>query len=102
MRTSHTSNLPGALSIDISPLPMGDTQIRHMEIPSTSPVVPLVVSSPQQLEVMSNVEELVPIANVDQERKNDDHGQGHGRRCGMRYGRREHERVHTSIIEPMV
>ena len=53
---------------------MEDTYIRHVEVPSTPPAVPLVASSPQPLEAMSNVEKLVPIANVDKERQNDDHG----------------------------
>ena len=78
MRTSHTYDLPGAPSTDISPLPMEDTHIRHVEVPSTSSVVPLVTSSPQPLEAMSNAEESVPIANVDQERQDDDQGRGHG------------------------
>ena len=72
MRTSHTYDLPGAPLTEISLLPMEDTHIRHVEVPSTPLVVPLVASSSQPLEAMSNAKELVPIANVDQERQDDD------------------------------
>ena len=102
MRTSHTSDLLGAPSTNISPLSMEDTHIKHVEVPFTSPGVPLVTSSPQPLEAMSNAKESVSIANVNKGRQNDDHGRGHGRRCGRRYGHCEHERVHASPIEPMV
>ena len=57
MRTSHTYDLPGAPSIGISLLPMEDTHIRHVEDPSSPLAVPLIVSFPQLLEAMSNVEE---------------------------------------------
>ena len=57
MRTSHTYAIPGAPSIDISLLPMEDTHIRHVEVPSSPPAVPLIVSLPQLLEAMSNAEE---------------------------------------------
>ena len=102
MRTSHTSDLLGAPLADISPLPMKDSHITLVEVPSTPLTVPLVASSPQPLEAMSNDEESVPIVNVDQERQDDDHGRGCGRRCGRRHGRREHEKVHSSPIELMV
>ena len=65
MRTSHTSDLPVALLADISPLPMEDSHITLVEVPSTLLAVPLVASSPQPLEVMSNDEESVPTVNVD-------------------------------------
>ena len=51
MRISHTSDLPGAPLADISPLPIEDTHITSVEVPSTPLVVPLVASSPQPLEV---------------------------------------------------
>ena len=57
MRTSHTSDLPGVPSVDISLLPMEDTHITHVEVPSTPPKVPLVALSPQPLEAMPNAEE---------------------------------------------
>ena len=91
------SNFPGAPLADISPLPMEDSHITLVEVPSTPLTVPLVTSSPQPLEAMSNVEESVPTVNVDQERQDDDHGRGRDRRCGRR-----HEKVHSSPIEPMV
>ena len=102
MRTSHTSDFPSAPLVNISRLPMDDTHITHVEVPSTPLVVPLIASSPQPLEAMSNDEESTPTTNVDQERQDDDHGRGRGRRCGRRHGRQEHERVHASPIEPMV
>ena len=95
-------DLPSAPLADISPLPIEDTHITPVEVPSRPLAVPLVASSPQPLEAISNDEESVPTVNVDQERKDDDHGQGCGRRCGRRHGHQEHERVHTSPIEPMV
>ena len=64
MRNSHISDLPCAPSTDISLLPMEDIHIRHMKVSSTPPVVPLIASSPQPLEAMSNADESVPIANV--------------------------------------
>ena len=69
MRTSHTSDLPSAPLVEISPLPMEDSHITLVEVPSTPLIVPLVASSPQPLEAMSNDEESVPIVNVDQERQ---------------------------------
>ena len=68
MRTSHTSNLPGTPLADISPLPMEDSHITLVEVPSTPLTVPLVASSPQPLEAMSNDEEFIPTFNVNQER----------------------------------
>ena len=103
MRTNHTYDLLGApLIADISLLPMEDTLITHVEVPSTSLAVPLVPSSLKQLKAMSNDEESVSIVNVDQERQDNDYGQGCGRRCGRRHGHREHGRVHARPIEPMV
>ena len=102
MRTSHTFDLSGAPSADISPLPMEDSHITLVEVPPTPLTVPLVASSPQPLEAMSNVDESVPIVNVDQERQDDDHGRGRDRRRRRRHGFREHEKVHSSPIEPMV
>ena len=87
MRTNHMSDLPGAPLANISPLPMEDTHITLVKVPSTPLAVPLVASSPRPLEAMSNTEESVPIANVDQERQDDDHDRGCGRRCGRRHGR---------------
>ena len=86
MRTIHTSDLPGAPLADISPLPMEDSHITLVEVPPTPLTIPLVASSPQPLEAMSNVEESVPTVNVDQERQDDDHGRGRDRRCGRRHG----------------
>ena len=102
MKTSHTSDLPGAPLADISPLPMEDSNITLVEVLSTPLIVPLVASSPQPLEAMSNDEESIPIVNVDQERQDDDHDRGRDRRCGRRHGRRELEKVHSSPVEPMV
>ena len=68
MRTSHTSDLPSAPLADISPLPMEDSHITLMEVPSTPLTVPLVASSLKPLEAMSNEEESIPTINVDQER----------------------------------
>ena len=65
---------------------MEGTHITLMEVSSTPLAVSLVASSPQPLEAMSNVEESVPTAHVDQERQDDDHGQGYDRRCGRRHG----------------
>ena len=102
MRTSHTSDLSGAPSVDISPLPMEDAHITPVEVPSTPPAMPLFVLPLQPLEVMTNAEESIPIVNVDQERQDDDHDRECGKRCGRRHGCREHERVHATPIELMV
>ena len=98
MRTSHTSNFPSEPLADISPLHIEDTHITPVDVPSTPPAVPLVASSLQSLEAMSNDEESVATTNVDQERQDDDHGQG----CGRKHCHQEHERVHASPIELMV
>ena len=71
MRTNHTFDLPGAPLANISPLPMEDSHITLVEVPSTSLTVPLVASSPQPLEAMSNDEESIPTVNVDQEKQDD-------------------------------
>ena len=102
MRTGHMFDLPSAPLADISLIPMKDSHITLMEVPSTPLAIPLVASSPQPLEAISNDEEIVPTVNVDQERQDDDHGRGYGRRCGRKHGRREHGKVHSSPIEPMV
>ena len=102
MRTSHTFDLPSAQLVDISLLPMEDTHITPVEVPSTPLAVPFVASSLQPLEALSNDVESVPTVNVDQERQDGDHDRGRGRRCGRRHGHREHERVHASPIEPMI
>ena len=80
------SNLSSAPLADSSPLPMEDSHITLVEVPSNPLTIPLVASSPQPLEGMSNDEESVPIVNVDKERQDDDHGRGRGRRCGRRHG----------------
>ena len=82
MRTNHTFDHPGAPLADISPLPMEDSNITLVEVPFTPLAVPLVASSTQPFEAMSNDEESVSTANVDQERQDDDHDRGRGRRCG--------------------
>ena len=56
--------LPGAPLADISHPPMEETHITPVEVPSTL-VVPLVASSLQPLEAMSNAEKSVPTTNVD-------------------------------------
>ena len=102
MRTSHTSNLPNAPLVDISPLPMEDTCITLVEVPSIPLLVSLVAPSPQPLKTMSNAEELIPLTNIDEERKDDNPSRGRGRRCGKRHGRRENGRVQVSPTKPMV
>ena len=64
MRTSHMCNLLGAPLADIIPLPMEDSHITLVEVPSTPLTVLLVASSLQLLEAMSN-DESVPTINVD-------------------------------------
>ena len=64
--TRHTSILRDAQSTDISPLPVEETPITPMEMPSTPPIVPLVASLPQSIEATLVDEELVHIANDDQ------------------------------------
>ena len=80
------SDLLGASLIDNSTLPMEDTHITHVEVPSTPFAIPLVASSPQLLETMSNVEESVHITNVDPKRQDNDYGRGRGTRCVRRHG----------------
>ena len=64
MRTSHTSNLLGAPLADIIPLPMEDSHITLVEVPSTPLTVLLVALSLQLLEAMSN-DVSIPTINVD-------------------------------------
>ena len=77
-----------------------------MEVPSTPPVVPLVASSPPSLEATLVHEELVHIANDDQQGQKTNrgrgHGRGHGRGRGRRRGRGAHGGLHVSPIEPLV
>ena len=61
LKELHTSNLSSTPSNDISPLHMEDTHIRHVEVPFTPYGIPLVASSSQPLEAMSNTEESVFI-----------------------------------------
>ena len=63
----------------------------------TPPVVPLVASSPPSIEAIL-VDELVHIANDDQQGQKNDRGRGHSRKRG----RRAHGGVHVSLIEPIV
>ena len=65
--TRHTSVLRDAPSTDISLPPVQETPITPMEVPSTPPVVPLVASSPPSIEATLVHEELVHIANDDQQ-----------------------------------
>ena len=101
-RTMHTSVLRDAPSNDINPPPVEKTLITPVEVPSTPPVVPLVASSPQLIEATLIDEELIHIANDDQQGQKNDHGRGHGRGRGRRHGRIVHEGVHVSPIEPIV
>ena len=69
MRTRHTYDLPSAPLADINPLPIEDTHITYVEVSFSTPhTLPLVASSPQPLDIMSNVEESIPTVDVDQER----------------------------------
>ncbi|RVW76523.1 hypothetical protein CK203_053352 [Vitis vinifera] len=63
--TRYTFVLKDAPSTDISPPPVEETPITPMEVPSTPPVVPLVASSPQSIEVTLVDGKLVHIANDD-------------------------------------
>ena len=83
---------------DISLPPVQETPITPMEVPSTPPVVPLVASSPPSIEATLVDDELVHIANDDQQGQKNDRSQGHDRRCGCR----AHRGVHVSPIEPIV
>ncbi|RVW33626.1 Serine/threonine-protein phosphatase 7 long form-like [Vitis vinifera] len=98
----HTSVLRDAPSTDISLPPVQETLITPMEVPSTPPVVPLVASSPPSIEATLVHEELVHIANDDQQGKKTNRGRGHGRGRGRRRGRGAHEGLHVSPIEPIV
>ncbi|KAL6343142.1 hypothetical protein AAG906_020931 [Vitis piasezkii] len=80
--TKHTSILRDAPSIDISLPPVQETPITPMEVPSTPPIVPLVASSPPSIEATLVDEELVHIANDDQQGQKTDSGRGRGRRRG--------------------
>ena len=76
--TKHTFLLRNAPSTDISPPPVEETRITHMEVPSNPPIVLLVASSPQSIEVTLVDEKLVHIANDDQQGQKNDRGRGHG------------------------
>ena len=65
---------------------------------STTLTVPLVASSPQPIETTLVDEELVHIANDNQQGQKNDSGWGHGKRCGHR----AHGGVHIIPIEPIV
>ncbi|KAL6343518.1 hypothetical protein AAG906_024883 [Vitis piasezkii] len=95
--TRHTSVLRDAPSTKISSPPVEETSIAPMEVPSTPPVVPLVASSPPSIEVIL-VDELVHIANDDQQGQKSDRG----RECGRRRGREPHGGLHVSPIDPIV
>ena len=69
-----------------------------MEVPSTPPVVPLVASSPPLIEATLVDEELVHIANDDQQGQKTNRGRGHGQ--GRGHG--AHGGLHVSLIEPIV
>ena len=69
-----------------------------MEVSSTPPVVPLVASSPQPIEATLVYEELVHIANDDQQGQKTNRGRGHGQ--GRGHG--AHGGLHVSLIEPIV
>ena len=87
MRTSHTFDLLDASSVNIRPLPMEHTHIIPMKVLSIPYAIPLVASSPQPLEaIYVQCLRSILTTNVDQERQNDEHGQGRGRRCRMRHG----------------
>ena len=73
-----------------------------MEVPSTPPVVPLGALSPPSIKATLVHEELVHIANDDQQGQKTNRGQGHGRGRGRRRGRGAHGGLHVSPIEPIV
>ena len=54
------------------------TPITPMEVSSTPPIVLLVASSPQSIEATLVDDELVHIANDDQQGQKNDRGRGHG------------------------
>ena len=95
--TRHTSVLRDTPSTNISLPPVEETSITPMEVPSTPPVVPLVASSPPSIEAIL-VDELVHIANDDQQGQKNDRGRGRGRRRG----REAHGGLHVSPIDPIV
>ena len=69
-----------------------------MEVPSIPPVVLLVASLPQPIKVTLVDDELVHIANDDQQGQKTYRGGGRGRRRG----RGAHEGLHVSPIKPLV
>ena len=69
-----------------------------MEVSSTPPIVLLVALSPQSIEATLVDDELVHIANDDQQGQKNDRGRGRDRRRGCR----AHRGVHVSPIEPIV
>ena len=73
-----------------------------MEVPSTTPLVPLFASSPQPIDATLVDEELVHRANDDQRGQKNDRGRRHGRGHSRKRGRRAHGGVHVSLIEPIV
>ena len=84
--------------MDISLPPVEETPITPMEVPSTPPIVPLVASSPPSIEATLVDEELVHIANDDQQGQKTYRGRGRGRRRG----RGAHGGLHVSPIKPIV
>ncbi|RVX08123.1 Serine/threonine-protein phosphatase 7 long form-like [Vitis vinifera] len=77
----HTRSSPPPHQQPISPLlDQEETPITPMEVPSTPPVVPLVASSPPSIEATLVHEELVHIANDDQQGQKTNRGRGRGRR----------------------
>ncbi|KAL6322259.1 hypothetical protein AAG906_005223 [Vitis piasezkii] len=73
-----------------------------MEVPSTPTVVPLVASPPPSIEATLVDEELVHIANDDQQGQKTNLGRGHGRGRGRRRGPGAHGVLHVSPIKPIV
>ena len=76
--TRHTSVLRDAPSIDISLPPVEETPITPMKVSSTPLVIPLVASSPQSIKATLVDEELVHVANDDQQGQKNDCRRGHG------------------------
>ncbi|RVW84566.1 hypothetical protein CK203_048138 [Vitis vinifera] len=72
--TRHTFVLRDAPSIDISSSPIEETPITPMEVPSTTPLVPLFASSPQPIDATLVDEKLVHRANDDQRGQKNDRG----------------------------
>lgn len=96
--TRHTFVFRDAPSIDISLLPIEETPITLVEVPSIPPIVPLFASSPLPIEATLVDEELVHITNDNQRGQKNGRGRGRGRR----HGRRAHGGVHVSPIKPIV